>query len=129
MSTHHNVIEPVPRNFNHYNFSNPHLSWGCKYQLHCRSGITSDKINCLIGDSFIERLLRPSHLNLFQENFPGWKNLGIGGDKVENIAWRINNGGFPQNPGKVILMCGSNNSFSTSCAPLTKFGEMASSGR
>ena len=99
----------APRRLNHSNKSNPSLSWGDKYEAHTQKCYNLRPMNCIIGDSTFERLSRPRLYNLFQEYIPRWTNLGIGGDRIENIAWRIRNGGFPMNPRKVILCGGSNN--------------------
>lgn len=104
-----NPFRSTPRDFNHHNYSVPSTTWGSKFQYH--TSICSDPIprNCLIGDSHIERLLRPSLFPYFQENFKHWHNLGIGGDRAQHVKWRMEHGGFPINPRKVIYCAGSNN--------------------
>ena len=101
--------EPQARSFNHVNKSNPKLTWGSKFEIHCLQSLENAPLNCLIGDSHIERLSGPLLLPLTQATLRGWRNLGVGGDKAENILWRLQHGGFPSNPHKVILMSGSNN--------------------
>ena len=102
-------FDPSPRDFSHTNLSNPSLSWGDKFERHCLAGCDPGKQNVLIGDSFLERLSRPSLLPLSQEYLPGWTNLGIGGDRAQHLHWRIHHGGFPANPGRAIYSCGTNN--------------------
>ena len=36
-------------------------------------------------------------------------NLGIGGDRVENVLWRINNVVLPKSVTSVVIHCGTNN--------------------
>ena len=85
------------------------------------AGVSTSKRNCLIGDSFIERLAtRPDLIPYAQKHFPNWLNLGIGGDRVQHVQWRIDHGGFPANPGKAIFACGSNNLRSNSSKETTK---------
>ena len=62
----------------------------------------------LIGDSFISRL-EWRHKILADSYFKDWINLGIGGDKVENLLWRVKNGDFPRKSRKVFISIGTNN--------------------
>ena len=63
----------------------------------------------LIGDSHLERLSRPALSSLFQQHLSNWHNFGIGGDRVEHVAWRLQHGACPDAPGKVLLWMGTNN--------------------
>lgn len=48
----------------------------------------------------------------WQQNFWGWNaaNFGWGGDKTQNILWRLNNGELDNvNPKVIVLMAGTNN--------------------
>ena len=104
------LLDPSPRDFYHHNLSNPLLCWGSKFEAHCMAGLSPTRQNCLVGDSFIERLDRcPDLRPLSEKTFPNWLNLGIGGDRVQHVQWRMDHGGFPANPGKVIISCGTNN--------------------
>jgi lysophospholipase L1-like esterase len=103
------LLKSTPREFYHRNKSNPYLTWGDKFEEHTRTCTSAQPTNCLIGDSNIERLSRLPLPNFFQENFDEWLNLGIGGDKIEHVSWRIQHGGFPANPSNVILWAGTNN--------------------
>ena len=110
MLDHHPTIEPSPRRFHHFNHSNPSSSWGDKFELQCVHSNSPKQINFLIGDSHIERLSSlPALSSLFQRHFSGWLNHGIGGDRIENVAWRLAHGSAPSNPGKAILCMGTNN--------------------
>ena len=58
-------------------------------------------------------------LRNWQENFFGWNaaNFGWGGDKTQNILWRLNNGELDNvNPKIIILLAGTNNVGSNSPA-------------
>ena len=102
-------LTATPRNFDHVNLSQLSQSWGQKFHRHQVLCNNSSPQNCIIGDSHFERLSRTCFSHLYQENFPGWLNLGIGGDRIENIAWRTQHGGLPTSPAKVILCGGTNN--------------------
>ena len=103
-------LDPTPRDFSHTNISNPSRSWGDKFESHCLAGANPSRKNCLIGDSFVERLgTRPALRLLCQEYFPDWENYGIGGDRTQHVQWRVDHGGYPERPGKTVYMCGSNN--------------------
>ena len=64
----------------------------------------------LLGDSFISRL-EWCHKDLSKTYFKDWINLGIGGDKTENLLWRIQNGDYPKDARKVFISIGTNNIF------------------
>lgn len=52
----------------------------------------------------------------WKKNFPGIKaiNLGIGGDKTQNLLWRLDHGGVQGlEPSNILLMIGNNNAFFT----------------
>ena len=103
------IFSPIPRSFYHFNYSNPDISWGDKFEGQCIEGLCPDPTNFLIGDSHIERLFRPRLLNFTQDRLPGWNNCGIGGDKIQHVLWRLRHGGMPVNPNKMIFSAGSNN--------------------
>ena len=42
-------------------------------------------------------------------------NLGIGGDRIENVLWRINDIVFPKSIRSAVIHCGTNN-INTSCS-------------
>jgi len=63
----------------------------------------------LIGDSLISNLsLFPKIWNdcFSQQNA---KNLGIKGDKTQNVLWRIQNMYWPSTVSSVFILCGTNN--------------------
>lgn len=52
----------------------------------------------------------------WQKHFPQWKavNIGIGGDKTQNVLWRLDHGGVDGlQPRAIVLMIGNNNMFFT----------------
>jgi lysophospholipase L1-like esterase len=67
-----------------------------------------------LGDSITRRWGAtdyPQFLAHWNENFHGWNaaDFGWGGDKVENILWRIENGELDGvNPRVIVLMAGTN---------------------
>lgn len=65
----------------------------------------------LVGDS-ITMQWGPA----WEKHFPGLKtvNIGIGGDKTQNVLWRLDHGGVEGlQPRAVVLMIGNNNMFFT----------------
>lgn len=53
---------------------------------------------------------------LWEKHFPGLKavNIGIGGDKTQNVLWRLDHGGVEGlQPKAIVLMIGNNNMFFT----------------
>ncbi len=69
----------------------------------------------LIGDSITRRwgaLNRPDLLANWKQNFFGWNTAdsGWGGDTIQNILWRLNNGELDGvNPKVIVLLAGANN--------------------
>ena len=65
----------------------------------------------LVGDS-----ITIQWADSWQKNFPHYKavNIGIGGDKTQNVLWRLDHGGVEGlKPKVIILMIGNNNMFFT----------------
>lgn len=68
-----------------------------------------------VGDSITRRwggTDRPDLLAHWQESFFGWNaaNFGWGGDKTQNILWRLENGELDGvNPKVIVLLAGTNN--------------------
>ena len=62
----------------------------------------------LLGDSIIAGFLRYPNIcyKFFDENT---RNCGVGGDKVQNVLWRVENIPLPQSLEYVIISCGTNN--------------------
>ena len=63
----------------------------------------------LVGDSITQQW-GPS----WAQSFPNWKtvNIGIGGDKTQNVLWRLDHGGVSGLEPKVcVLLIGNNNMF------------------
>ena len=101
-------IRPQPRKSNHLNRSNSNLTWGEKVKCQ-QNAPNSSPQNLLIGASYFERLNKSEHQKILSKYFKGWLNHGIGGDRVEHIAWRILNGCLPNNIDKIIVSIGTNN--------------------
>jgi platelet-activating factor acetylhydrolase IB subunit beta/gamma len=72
----------------------------------------------LVGDSITQQWGSPLDQGLLNE---AWKkhfanlrtiNIGIGGDKIQNVLWRIDHGGVEGiDPRTIVLMIGNNNMF------------------
>lgn len=65
----------------------------------------------LVGDSITQQW-GPT----WAKNFPKWKtvNIGIGGDKTQNVLWRLDHGGVDGlEPKACVLLIGNNNMFFT----------------
>jgi hypothetical protein len=84
------------------------LSWGEKIHIQ-QTATKGPPENILIGASYFERLNRHDHEQILSKYLKGWRNHGIGGDRVEHIAWRIQNGCVPEKVNKIILSAGTNN--------------------
>ena len=87
------------KRFNNYNWLKIHHN-------HCFH-VNHDNINSIIiGDSIVAGLTRYSNVwkNLFGNEFI---NLGIRGDRVENVLWCVRDIAFPPRLKNVIL-CGTN---------------------
>ena len=71
--------------------------------------VNHDNINSIIiGDSIVAGLTHYSNVwkNLFGNEFI---NLGIRGDRVENVLWCVRDIAFPPRLKNVVIMCGMNN--------------------
>src|SRR4051812_24495584 len=70
---------------------------------------------CFVGDSITRRwgaTDHPQFLAHWNTNFFGWNaaNFGWGGDKIENILWRLENGELDRvRPKIIVLLAGINN--------------------
>ncbi|MEY5024918.1 MAG: hypothetical protein RLZZ244_446 [Verrucomicrobiota bacterium] len=72
----------------------------------------------LVGDSITQQWGSPLDKGVlngaWQSAFPNTKtvNIGIGGDKIQNVLWRLDHGGVEGlKPRAVVLMIGNNNMF------------------
>jgi lysophospholipase L1-like esterase len=72
----------------------------------------------LVGDSITQQWGSPLDKGILNDAwmkaFPNYKaiNIGIGGDKTQNVLWRLDHGGVEGlNPRSIVLMIGNNNMF------------------
>ena len=79
---------------------------------------THAKLVLLVGDSITQQWGSPLDKGVFNaawlKAFPNTKtiNLGIGGDKSQNVLWRLDHGGVDGlKPRAIVLMIGNNNMF------------------
>ena len=89
------------KRFNNYNWLKIHHN----HRFH----VNHDNINSIIiGDSIVAGLTRYSNVwkNLFVNEFI---NLGIRGDRVENVLWRVRDIVFPPRSKNVVILCVTNN--------------------
>ena len=71
--------------------------------------VKQENINSIIiGDSIVAGLTRYTNIcnNLFDNSFI---NLGISGDRVENVLWRAREIPFIPSLKNVVILCGTNN--------------------
>lgn len=106
------ATESAPR----YNFK--HAAWwfGRFDELKRTAAEEGDSIKVVfLGDSITENWLAPGK-EVWKQNFDGPKykafNCGFGGDRTDNLLWRIRNGQLDGlNPKAVSLLIGTNNTF------------------
>ena len=74
----------------------------------------------LVGDSITQQWGGPLDTGVFNEawntHFQKYKviNIGLGGDKVQNVLWRLDHGGVDGlKPRAIVMMIGNNNMFFT----------------
>ena len=98
----HSLITPVPRN--------GQAGWYETFRNHAYLAINSQKCRVLlIGDSIIANFRKFSPI--FDKHFSKFHPLifGIGGDKIQNVLWRINNMSLPPSLQYIFIHCGTNN--------------------
>ena len=86
--------------------------WRVAYQEHVyisRKAASSNRKSIFIGDSLVKNFCRGSAAAIFDEHYPDHLNFGIGGDKVENIHYRVKHNGIPKSVHDVIILVGTNN--------------------
>ena len=98
----HSLITPVP--------CNGKAGWYKTFRNHAYLAINSQKCRVLlIGDSIIANFSKFSPI--FDKHFSKFYplNFGIGGDKIQNVLWRIINMSFPLSLQYIFIHCGTNN--------------------
>ena len=95
------ALTPTER-FNKYN-------WVEYQRNHCFMIKDSKPNTLLLGGSIVTGLSR--YPNVWNEYFAPINalNLGIGGDRVENVLWRTIDLSFPSSVKNVVILCGTNN--------------------
>ena len=83
--------------------------WVEYHRNHCFKIKDSKPNTLLLGDSIVAGLSR--YPNVWNEYFAKINalNLGIGGDRVENILWQVINLPLPSSVKNVVILCGTNN--------------------
>ena len=87
--------------------SDPSSTWVEKFQASKVAANASPSMPCIIGDSICGNFLRLGRKS-WEKSFPGWLNCGIGGDKVQHVLWRVQNGAIPSKATSVVIIAGSN---------------------
>jgi len=83
-------------------------SYAEKHKLQCEQLSTLKPELVLLGDSITARWPMPLLAEKFGKYHP--VNLGIGGDWIQNVLWRIQNGPLDQvHPKVIVLLIGTNN--------------------
>ena len=98
----HSLITTVPRNGK--------VRWYETFRNHAYLAINSQKCRVLlIGDSITANFRKFSPI--FDKYFSKFRplNFGIGGDKIQNVLWRINNMSLPPSLQYIFIHCDTNN--------------------
>ena len=83
-------------------------SWIEKSEIHRDVSLSIPGASCMIGASIINNF-GLHHPQLWNKNYPGWLNQGIGGDRTQHILWRVVHGCLPQNARQLVIAAGTNN--------------------
>ena len=83
--------------------------WQIKHENFVKIANRSNSSILLVGDSIIQGLRRYHGVwnNYFEPL--GTLNFGIGGDRIQNILWRIKHGESPSNLQVAVIRSGTNN--------------------
>ena len=96
------LINPLVRNGK--------FSWYNTFRKHVTKSTSSTNVKLvLIGDSIIANF--DKCCDIFDKFFLPFRtlNLGISGDKIQNVLWRVYNITLPASVEYVIIHCGTNN--------------------
>ena len=75
-------------------------------KTHCTQ---QPRVHCIIiGDSIVANFSK-HYPDLWDNDFPYTVNLGIGGDRIQHVWWRILNGGIPAYVPNILIHVGTNN--------------------
>ena len=79
------------------------------YETHRKQSklINLNRSGIIIGDSIAAGLMR--YKNIWKKYFYSTVNLGVGGDRVENVFWRAKRLFLPKSMKYAVIQCGSNN--------------------
>ena len=83
--------------------------WYAEHEKHVEIAKTSSAGVLLIGDSIIQGLAR--YPKVWNQYFAPLKslNFGLGGDRTQNVLWRVENGEIPLNAQTIVIHVGTNN--------------------
>jgi alpha-galactosidase len=86
--------------------------WAARFNEKLAEAKTANPDILWIGDSITQGWDNPDNRHLLQQYFGQWKslNLGISGDRTENVLWRLRHGAIDGlRPKVAVLMIGTNN--------------------
>ena len=83
------------------------ISWGEKHEKFIEEGTILKRGISFFGDSLISNFWRSP--KLLQCGPEPVNNFGIGGDKIENVLWRLLHGEVPKHSKLIIIHVGTNN--------------------
>ena len=83
--------------------------WMAEHEKHVEIARTSNANVLLIGDSIILGLSR--YPKIWSRYFNTMKalNFGVGGERTQNVLWRVENGEIPLNAQMIVIHVGTNN--------------------
>ena len=83
--------------------------WMAEHEKHSDIAKSSNANVLLIGDSIIKGLSR--YPKIWSRYFNTMKalNFGVGGDRTQNVLWRVENGEIPLNAQMIVIHVGTNN--------------------
>ena len=105
-----NILSPPVNGMNPQQLGDGKIDpvYAAKHQAQCEALLAADSELVFIGDSITSRW--PAEL--LQEEFGAFRpvNLGIGGDWLQNVRWRVENGVLHKvHPKALVLLIGTNN--------------------
>ena len=92
------------------NNNTPRLTWAEKHQQFVSRSKASEHSTVFLGDSLFSNFEHSRNSDIWQSNFgEDVMNLSIGGDKIENVMWRVSKNELPPNLASAYILIGTNN--------------------
>ena len=102
------VYPPIDEAGPQWGFDGRGTAYLRQHEAQCQTVLERRPELVLLGDSITARWPQ----DMLEQHFGAWRpvNLGVGGDWIQNVLWRIRNGVLDQAPVKgVVLLIGTNN--------------------